>query len=83
MDLPKEQVAETIVEPWQETEVIMGNLLLIESYSRNVGRCAVLPLRIAFLSPPQCQAQTSAIHLWSLVMIASAPEILQITVMAV
>lgn len=40
MDIPQPQaVAEAPgVEPWQETEVIMNNLLLVESYSRNVGR---------------------------------------------
>ena len=38
MDIPKEKVEEVILEPWQETEVIMDNLLLIESFSRNVGR---------------------------------------------
>ncbi len=40
MDIPKPQAAQETptVEPWQETEVIMNNLLLVESYSRNVGR---------------------------------------------
>lgn len=38
MDIPKEKAAETILEPWQETDVIMGNLLLIESFNRIVGR---------------------------------------------
>ena len=27
-------------EPWQTTDVIMQNLLLVESFWRNVGRCA-------------------------------------------
>jgi hypothetical protein len=40
MDIPQPQaVVETAAgEPWQEAEVIMNNLLLVESYSRNVGR---------------------------------------------
>ena len=39
-DIPKPEAASETpsVEPWQETEVIMNNLLLVESYSRNVGR---------------------------------------------
>ncbi len=38
MDIPKQQAEEIIKEPYEETEVIMDNLLLIESFSRNVGR---------------------------------------------
>lgn len=35
MEVPAEEAS---VEPYQETEVIMNNLLLVESYSRSVGR---------------------------------------------
>ena len=38
MDIPKPQAEEIANEPYEETEVIMDNLLLIESFSRNVGR---------------------------------------------
>lgn len=38
MDIPKPQAEEIAKEPYEETEVIMDNLLLIESFSRNVGR---------------------------------------------
>lgn len=37
-DGPSKKAEEIALEPWQETEVIMDNLLLVESYSRNVGR---------------------------------------------
>lgn len=42
MDIPQSDVPaeEAALEPYQETEVIMNNLLLVESYSRNVGRYA-------------------------------------------
>lgn len=40
MDIPKadKPAEEAPLEPWQATPVIMNNLLLVESYSRNVGR---------------------------------------------